>query len=486
MKQRLYVRAATKPGRILPGFLSLICLFGFLSLIAAQADSPNRAGLIVAHDGKVIKKCVEFSEEEINGYELLRRAGLELNVDANSGMGAAICRIDGTGCSYPEENCFCQCQGAGCRFWIYWHLANGGWQFSGLGASNASVRHGDVQGWIWGEGSPNTGGMQPPLVIFEEICTEPPPAPPSPTALPTDTPVPPTATAAPTPIATPIIHRFTADRSVVYAGESLVLSWDLSNARGAYLRYNGLEEGVVAPGSKTVSPESTTTYTLIARNEGGEAVSEITITVNTAPPTPTATLAAAALPGVQAHGPSPITAVTAAPEPVIRFEAGALILPPGACTSLTWQVQQASAVYLDDSEVKFQGSREVCPAHSRPYTLRVLYPGGERSVQVTMEVTESARVAPPVGLPSPTTVVSPVITVTLSATPSPAALALAPARPIRLEPERSAVAAERKGDGTGKRLLVYAGIVAVIFFFLVVPIALLGAGWVAWWLRRRP
>lgn len=489
MRRHLYIRPdgpAKRPGRILLGLVSLISLLGLLSLAAAQADGPNRAGLIVANDGNVIKKCVEFSEDEINGYDMLKRAGLELNVDASGGMGAAICRIDGTGCSYPEENCFCRCQGADCRFWIYWHLDGGDWQFSGLGASNTRVRHGDVEGWIWGEGSPNTGGAQPPRVTFEEICAEPPTATPSPTAtdMPTATPVPPAATATPEPVATPVIHHFTGDRAAIYAGESVVLSWDLSDAEGAYLRYNDVEEGVIAPGSKTVSPGSTTTYRLIARNDGGEAISEITITVNGAPPTPTPGPVAAAA-GVQAAASAPTAATTAAPEPAIRFEAGALTLPPGACTSLKWEVQQASAVYLDESEVDSHGSQEVCPAQTRPYTLRALYPGGERTAQVTLEITQRASTAPPTEVPSLAPVVLPTATATLSASPSPVTLALA--RPIPREAERRSVTSTgREETGRAGRLLAYAGVAAAIFLFLVVPVALLGAGWVAWWLRRRP
>jgi hypothetical protein len=84
----------------------------------------------------------------------------------------------------------------------------------------------------------------------------------------------------------PTIFSFTANRYTIAAGEQVVLSWDLANATAAYLRYNGLEEGVAAPGQKTVSPNNDTVYTLVARNEAGETTAELTIQVSGPAPTP--------------------------------------------------------------------------------------------------------------------------------------------------------------------------------------------------------
>jgi hypothetical protein len=84
----------------------------------------------------------------------------------------------------------------------------------------------------------------------------------------------------------PTIYSFTANRYTIAAGEAVVLNWDLANAQAAYLRYNGLEEGVAAPGSKTVTPDKDTVYTLIARNDAGETTAELTISVSGPAPTP--------------------------------------------------------------------------------------------------------------------------------------------------------------------------------------------------------
>jgi hypothetical protein len=99
--------------------------------------------------------------------------------------------------------------------------------------------------------------------------------------LPTNTPtnVPPTPTHTPVP-QLPVIHYFQSDHTTLTAGEHATLSWDLDGAQWAHLRYDGHEDGVTAPGSKTVSPDTTTTYTLIAHSAAGDTTADVTITVN--------------------------------------------------------------------------------------------------------------------------------------------------------------------------------------------------------------
>lgn len=93
---------------------------------------------------------------------------------------------------------------------------------------------------------------------------------------PTPTPISPSPTAASN---KPTIFNFTADRYTIAAGESVELRWDLANAQVAFLRYEGKEEGVVAPGTKIVAPNKETTYTLVARNQAGETIAEVTIKI---------------------------------------------------------------------------------------------------------------------------------------------------------------------------------------------------------------
>jgi hypothetical protein len=134
-------------------------------------------------DGSTTLRCVTFDEEVITGYELLRRSGLPLAVEV-TGIGAGICQIAGQGCDFPAQPCFCQCQtlGAGCMYWAYAQLSDGGWRASGQGASLRRVRDGDIDGWLWGTGDPATGTAPRPFTI-DEICSPAPVAPAQATAL---------------------------------------------------------------------------------------------------------------------------------------------------------------------------------------------------------------------------------------------------------------------------------------------------------------
>jgi len=180
----------------------LVLLFALLpQVVLAQEGGQNRAGLIVVHgDGRVLTRCVTFTEERLSGVALLQRAGLA--VDANSGpMGSAVCTINREGC--PVNDCFCQCKSNPCTYWNYFHRnADGSWAYSGMGAATWTVGNGDIEGWVWGDGS-----APPPALALDTICdtgtattaassTSAPTATPLPpdTPIPTPTPPPPTLT----------------------------------------------------------------------------------------------------------------------------------------------------------------------------------------------------------------------------------------------------------------------------------------------------
>ncbi|MFO7918699.1 MAG: hypothetical protein R6V13_11525 [Anaerolineae bacterium] len=130
---------------------------------ATAQGGSNRAGLIVAFDkGDIFTECVAF-EGELTGYELLERAGLSVVVkDYGGGLGFAVCKIEDLGCDYPAENCFCRADDIS---WRYWYWEDGGWVYSGLGASNRAVEDGDMDVWIWGKGQ-----RQPPDMSFPTLC----------------------------------------------------------------------------------------------------------------------------------------------------------------------------------------------------------------------------------------------------------------------------------------------------------------------------
>ncbi len=154
------------------------------SLTQAPTQDGNRVGLVVIHDdGTVVQQCISFIEPEISSLQVLERSGLDLNYEAGNALGAAICRIDAEGCSFPEEDCFCQCLEPPCKYWSYWYRSDGDWFYSSAGASNRRVRNGDMEAWVWSEGTLNTSAdRRPPEdVVFDTVCLPP-------TATPTVTP----------------------------------------------------------------------------------------------------------------------------------------------------------------------------------------------------------------------------------------------------------------------------------------------------------
>lgn len=138
--------------------------------VSVSAQEPNQAGLVVTlEDGTAVTRCIEFTEDEINGLELVSRSGLEVETGTAS-FGASVCRIEETGC--PGNDCFCQCKGGDCVYWSYWHLRDDGWQYSQAGAGIYQVKDGAVEGWTWGPGTPQNA-PEPPAFTFDEICTTP-------------------------------------------------------------------------------------------------------------------------------------------------------------------------------------------------------------------------------------------------------------------------------------------------------------------------
>jgi hypothetical protein len=197
--------ARQRPGPVVFLLAALLSLLGGGPALAA---GPQQAGLVVVYgQGQVFSTCVTFSEDGITGAELLNRAGLRVLAATAPGMGAAICKINETGCEFPGQDCFCKCLGTPCAYWNYWYWAKGGWVFSGRGAGNRLVRDGDIDAWVWSDGN-----SKPPPPSSLALCAPAQPAPataeptlaPSPSpmaAVPTSSPAA-TATAPPAPSAT--------------------------------------------------------------------------------------------------------------------------------------------------------------------------------------------------------------------------------------------------------------------------------------------
>ncbi len=144
---------------------------GWLSPAAWAQEGLNRAALVVRFaDGNVQTWCVSFDAPALSGPELLTRAGMQPILDYNSGMGGAVCSINGEGCAFPSQDCFCRCQGSECKYWAYYHGRDSRWLYSEVGAGNYQVKDGAVEGWSWGKGN-FSSGTEPPPLRFDDVCS---------------------------------------------------------------------------------------------------------------------------------------------------------------------------------------------------------------------------------------------------------------------------------------------------------------------------
>ena len=136
----------------------------------------GRAAIVVQHaDGSLITSCVSFDGDEIDGEDLLNQSGINYMADFGNSMGSILCSIEGKGCDFPNEKCFCQCSQPGsCAYWSYFIKdESGGWIYAPIGARLRKVHDGDVDAWIWVEGAgfgQIQDGSSMPELGFEDIC----------------------------------------------------------------------------------------------------------------------------------------------------------------------------------------------------------------------------------------------------------------------------------------------------------------------------
>ena len=81
------------------------------------------------------------------------------------------------------------------------------------------------------------------------------------------------------------VNSFNASPSSIDSGDSSTLTWSVSSASGCSI--SGVASGLPAAGNRTVSPTSTTTYTLTCNaTSGGTCAGQTTVNVGAPPPDP--------------------------------------------------------------------------------------------------------------------------------------------------------------------------------------------------------
>ncbi|MFA5065362.1 MAG: hypothetical protein WC566_07845 [Dehalococcoidia bacterium] len=150
----------------------------------------------------------------------------------------------------------------------------------------------------------------------------------------------------------PTINSFTASPTTISAGSSSVLTWSVSDAT-ALIIDQGIGS-VSAAGSSTVTPVSTTTYTLTAVNASGSITASATVVVESGSSTTTTT-------SPTSSGPLPIAHIYVNPGNIT----------PAGTAVLSWDTTNASNVVISNGigPVSPSGSRTVSPNGTTVYVI---------------------------------------------------------------------------------------------------------------------
>jgi hypothetical protein len=164
-----------------------------LLTLGGVARADGEAGVVVQDGDEVKTFCVPFKGDSIGGDALLEATGLPSG--QFGGSARTVCSIENVGCfkSGSFEDCFCQCQGATCTYWAFFTRSHGSrWVYASLAFNLTRAKDGDLQGWKWGKGGPQSAPA-PNDVTFEQVCGHAPrggasPPPPAASALATQPP----------------------------------------------------------------------------------------------------------------------------------------------------------------------------------------------------------------------------------------------------------------------------------------------------------
>jgi len=150
----------------------------------------------------------------------------------------------------------------------------------------------------------------------------------------------------------------TASPSSIISGGNSTLSWTASNATSATINQNIGSVNYVR-GTKTVSPITTTTYTMTVTGAGGTATCAATITASDTPPLPSCTL-------------------TVDPSTISK----------GASSTLSWTTSNVTSGMIDNGigSVSPTGSTSVSPSDATTYTANFTGIYGDVTCSVSLSI----------------------------------------------------------------------------------------------------
>ena len=162
--------------------------------------------------------------------------------------------------------------------------------------------------------------------------------------------------------------KLTVSRSDITAGEAVTVKWETKNAKEITLNGQKVEK----IGGKSVTPNDTTKFEIVAKRGKKTARDSATVTV----------------------------AIVKAPEPKVTLTAEQSALKLGESTKLRWSTENAKIVTITGlGEVTASGDREISPRASTTYTATALGDGGSATASARVTVTEPPPPPPPVTPP---------------------------------------------------------------------------------------
>ncbi len=171
----------------------------------------------------------------------------------------------------------------------------------------------------------------------------------------------------------PRIQTFEAAPSVINGGTVTYLSWQVAGADAVSIN-NGVGD-VATSGTTSISPGSTTLYTLTASNMWGEATASTQVVVN----------------DINGTLPAP----SMGPPPVIAFfHADRASILPGELVSLSWNIRGATGIAIAPyGQVSAEGTVQVSPIGTTTYVLNATNSFGTATAVLTVSVGQLSPVA---------------------------------------------------------------------------------------------
>jgi hypothetical protein len=162
-----------------------------------------------------------------------------------------------------------------------------------------------------------------------------------------------------------VINSFNVSPRQIVAGESVTVSWDVSNANeGIFILPENIRKSTPA-GSMKIALDTTTTFTLIARYGGGKEIKQSVTAVVTPAPIP-------------------------AKPKIVSFTGSQKRVHEGETVTLSWNVEGVKTIVLNplgvQKEWPLYTSQEVKPETTTTYVLAAQGPGGTVNKSVTVEV----------------------------------------------------------------------------------------------------